>query len=118
MGLKEILFPQKPEKRAVSELSQQDRQDLLSYSSSPGYQVMLNIMEQLCEAQETKHLQARGADEILDSHAETRAFRVFFERFQKRVNWEIGEAVGAPDNPTSFDLDDPETVERLLNPLR
>lgn len=103
------------------DLTDADRQDLTSIRTHPGYQVILSIIEQVCEAAETKHFQMSPLSytdaQIAASHNEARAMRLGFERIQKRIEYEINEGLGLPQPQGQPDLDDPRTVERLLDPI-
>lgn len=103
------------------DLTDAARQDLTSIHTHPGYQVVLCIIEQVCEAAETKHFQMSPLNyteaQIAASHTEARAMRLGFERVQKRIEYEINEGLGIPQPQGQPDLDDPHTVERLLDPI-
>jgi len=105
----------------AQDLSTADRQDLTSVRTHPGYQVLLNIMEQICQVAETELLRLDplrySEAQIAAQQSTARAQRIFFERVQKRIEYEINENLGIPQPQSQPDLDDPRTVERLLDPI-
>src|SRR5215467_5339265 len=74
-------------------LTNEERISLLNLSRTPGWQVLLDLMEQECTKAETEHFQVKPEEEakVIASHNTARAMRVFFERVQKAVYYELNE---------------------------
>lgn len=115
-------FRKSVQPKKVSDLTEADRQDLVTLMTQPGFQVILNIMEQMCEVAETEHFKLNPLHstptQIAASQSIARSQRVFFERVQARINWERNEALDTPQPTGDPDLDNPETIERLLDAVR
>lgn len=105
----------------AQDLTDADRRDLTSIRTHPGYQVLLNVMEQICQVAETELLKLDPVrvttQQIAAQQSTARAQRIFFERVQKRIEYEINESLGVPQTHGDPDLDDPRTIERLLDPI-
>lgn len=84
---------------------------LQSIILSPGYEVILDVLEQECARAETELLQVQPEqrDKVLAYHTRAQAFRLLFERFQTAVRNETHQ-----DNPTSDELT-VENYKELLN---
>lgn len=102
-------------------LTNRDRQDLVSIKESPGYNVVLKLMEGECESFVTELLNTNPASEaeVIAKHRMAKMAWSFFIRFQKRIEFEVNEAVilNSGHTVSDIDLDDPDVIGRLVNPL-
>lgn len=62
-------------------------------TSSPGWEVVLDLMEAECDTAERELLSAPVTDsvKVVKYHERAQSFRMFFERFQKHVSREVNE---------------------------
>ena len=89
----------KPEKIEVSKqyiaepLSERDRQDLVAIHKHPGYAVVLKVMEQEAEVFTTALINAASDEEILQAQRLARAAWQFYQKVQKRIDFEVNEQI-------------------------
>lgn len=83
------------------QLAEVDRQYLVSLRSHPGYPVLLTLMEQACEEFATAVINADPAnhDDVLAKQVMAKSAWTFFTKVQKRVEYEVSEAIAAQDPP-------------------
>ena len=81
----------------------------------PGWEALLDLMEEECLKAETEHFQTRPEDtaKVLAGHWTARAMRLFFERVQKAVIYETNEAVKPEPEPEP----EPDSVEAITGLL-
>jgi hypothetical protein len=89
---------------------------LLSLIKTPGWEAVLDLMEEECIKAETEHFQTKPEEtnKILTGHWTARAMRLFFERIQKAVLYETNEAI----SPEEQEPLSPESVEYITGVLR
>lgn len=88
-----VEIPMRLGRSDVSPLNETQRTHLLSVIQSPGYTVMLDIMERACLQQQTRMVNAPTDNDpmVLAEHKITKAMWGFFIAVQKNVEWEINE---------------------------
>jgi hypothetical protein len=79
-----------------SVLTASQRAELYRLAESPGYQVLLDVMEMACVEQDTQLVNADPADpaSVLAKHRMSKAFWQIFVAIQKKVEYEKGEYLG------------------------
>lgn len=90
-----------------------DRLALLQIAQTPGWRVLLDLMETECLAQEATLVNADPADEkkVLAQHKIAKASWVFFVKLQQRVAFEISEIMKA--DATDMPAEDAEIASIL-----
>jgi hypothetical protein len=81
------------DRAAAANLSQEERSLLYQWVQHPGWRVGLKLMEQECKYQETILISTPGEqkEKVAHEHAMSRAFWLFFKRFQDQVKHEVQE---------------------------
>jgi hypothetical protein len=75
-------------------LKHEDQLQLLAIRRTPGYEILLDIMEKFCVLAETELLKQKPwTEEVQGYHAVAHAQRAYFERVQKEVEQQIGEGL-------------------------
>lgn len=84
---------------------------LANLAYAPGYQVLLDIMEEECQKCETELLNQNPSDHVsvLAKHNRAQAFRMFFERVQTTVKNSLHQEIEVSDVLTV------ETYKDILN---
>lgn len=74
---------------------------LQSIVSSPGYKVILELLEEECSKAEAELLAANPAlsNVVLAHHAEARAFRLLVNRFRQTIDREVTGALSPAPEP-------------------
>ena len=94
-------------------LSHEARLHLLATRRTPGYEILLDIMEKYCVLAETELLKIKPwAEEVAGYHAVAHAQRAYFERVQKEVEQQIAEALAQIESPPVED--DPLSDAQIL----
>lgn len=100
-------------------LPRHEQMQLVNCMQAPGWILILDIMEQICEFAETQHLALDplkySSDQVARSHAETRGQRLMFERMQTKLALEQGAVIAAlrtedkaePAEPSDENIEDP-----------
>lgn len=99
-----------------------DKVDLLAISKHPGYEVLLKVMERLCEAKTTDIMNAdsANAEAVRSAQIAMKAAWQFYTTLQQAVLIEIDSVSGPQEHFESQsepDFDDPATIDRLFDPL-
>lgn len=85
-------------------LKHEDRLQLLAIRRTPGYELLLDIMEKFCVLAETDLLKIKPwAPEVEGYHAVAHAQRAYFERVQKEVEQQIAEALTQMEEKSKAD---------------
>ena len=111
-------------KRSISpthQLTDEDRNRLAQIYTHPGYQVLLDVMEQVCAVQETRLINAevKDARAILAEHRKTQAAWQIFAGMQERVTKEMQRYNSAivPAAADEFLSEHEEEVLEVTNPV-
>ena len=106
---------------ATHQLTDQDRERLAQIYTHDGYQVLLDVMEQVCAVQESKLINAdvRDGKAVLAEHRKTQAAWQIFAGMQDRVTKEMQRHNRAIVPPEADDLlsDDEEEILEVTNPV-
>ena len=96
-----------------SKLTVQQKGELYRMSESPGYQVLLDVMEMACVEQDTKLINTDAADPdaVLNEHRMSKAFWQIFVAIQKKVEYEREEFLGLQKRATDTEEASEEEVD-------
>lgn len=97
--------------------TREQRMALAAIADKPGYEVLLDLMENACIKQETilLNVEAEKDAEVLAQHKISKAMWLFFVRLQKEVQQELAALTAeAPPQPPS----EQEEQDAMLDPIR
>lgn len=100
-------------------LTESQAKELWGMTQVQGWDILLDLMEQECIAQELILVNADAADEkkVVAEHKISKAFWLFFVRIQRKVAFEIGEMLGQlPENAPDPSEESP--LEQLLSAIQ
>lgn len=95
-----IEIPKRETRSQLRPLNQQQRIHLLGLVQSPGWSVLLDMMEAQCVLQETQLLNTPASErqKVLVEHTKAQMMWQFFVGVQKKVQYEINEGA-SPETP-------------------